>query len=539
MHLQSLPPIFARALCFSTLVALSIFAQTPASSAPQGVQIDAPAGGRIRIENQFGEARIEVWNEKYVSVSATTVGSATAVRSPVVIENRPQFLSINIVRRRTDPVAPIKLAVKIPAGSHLEIVAGNHAIEMLGFPASASLTSLTGAIAVELPSSANAGINAKSLTGAVTSNLPQLASGNGHVLQATLGSGRQPLRISSQSGTITVTAVTAPPPTNRAAERPAGPPTLEPPNQAAGTPAPVADTQEISEDDIIRVDSQLVTLNMSVVDRNTNRGLLGLGSSDFRLLENGVEQKILQFESSAAPFDLLLLIDLSGSTRDKVALIRAAALRFINAARTFDRIGVIAFAGKPTVISTLSLDRQDLRDRVNAMETAVVGDTKLYDAADFTATFLSEANQHKRRSAIVLMSDGLDGSIEGVQGDGSSLPYQDLLNRVQEFDGVIYTLWLNTRYVALNPRDTQPEAFDEGYDQMKEIADLGGGLFYEVQRLQDLAGAYERVVADLGTVYSLAYRPSDKARNGKWRAIKVDVNRPAAVARGKRGYYAN
>jgi VWFA-related protein len=74
---------------------------------------------------------------------------------------------------------------------------------------------------------------------------------------------------------------------------------------------------------------------------------------------------------------------------------------------------------------------------------------------------------------------------------------------------------------------------------MKEIADVGGGVFYEVKRLEDLAGAYERVVADLGTVYSLAYRPTDKNRDGRWRAIRVNVQRPAAVARGKRGYYAN
>jgi hypothetical protein len=60
----------------------------------------------------------------------------------------------------------------------------------------------------------------------------------------------------------------------------------------------------------------------------------------------------------------------------------------------------------------------------------------------------------------------------------------------------------------------------------------------EVERLEDLAGAYERVVADLGTVYSLAYRPADKVRDGKWRAIKVNIDRPATVARGKRGYYA-
>jgi VWFA-related protein len=298
------------------------------------------------------------------------------------------------------------------------------------------------------------------------------------------------------------------------------------------------DTQEISEGDVIRVDSQLVSLNMSVIDRHTNRGLIGLTKSDFRLFENGTQQQILQFESSSAPFDLVLLIDISGSTRDKMKLIRAAALRFIEAARPSDRIGVISFAGQPTMVSPLTLDRQSLRQRIKAMETAP-GDTKLYDATNYAVSQLLQDAKNARRTAIIVMSDGLDGSIDGVQGEGSKLPYKDLLGRVREFDGVLYALWLNTEYESLSPLDTQPEAFDAGYDRMKELADTGGGVFYEVERLEDLAGAYERVVADLGTVYTLAYRPSDKTRDGKWRAIRVNVDRPSAVARGKRGYYAN
>jgi len=73
---------------------------------------------------------------------------------------------------------------------------------------------------------------------------------------------------------------------------------------------------------------------------------------------------------------------------------------------------------------------------------------------------------------------------------------------------------------------------------MKELADNGGGSFYECEKLEDLAGAYERVVRDLGMVYTLSYRPSNKVRDGSWRAIRINVDRPNAVARGKRGYYA-
>lgn len=515
-----------------------LLAQTPSNSVYQGIQIDAPVDGRIRIENQFGEIKVEVWKEKFVSVYAIIDPSASFARSPVVIENKPRLLAISIIRRRSDPVAQIELAVKVPMASNVEVVTGKHGASLQGLPASATLTSLTGSVNVELPAPVNADIRAKSVSGSINSTLPQLTSSSGNALQSRLGTGAQKLTINTQSGNITLSEA-RPVMTARLREDREDPPSLNGPAKAAGIPAPLSDTQEIDEGDVVRVDSQLVTLNMSVIDRNTNRGLMGLGRSDFRLFENGAEQQILQFESAAAPFDLLLLIDLSGSTREKVALIRAAALRFVNAARPFDRVGVVSFAGKPTVVSAPTLDRQVLRDRINAIETAAAGDTKLYDATDFASTLLLQESQNKRRTAIVLMSDGLDGSIEGVQGDGSRLPYQELLSRIQEFDGVLYTLWLNTRYVALHERDTQPEAFDDAYDQMQELASVGGGLFYEVQRLQDLAGAYERIVADLGTVYSLAYRPSDKARDGKWRAIKVTVNRPSALARGKRGYYAN
>ena len=308
----------------------------------------------------------------------------------------------------------------------------------------------------------------------------------------------------------------------------------------AGTPATEPDNAEISEGDVIRVDSQLVTLNISVIDRSTNRGLMGLGQSDFRLTEDGKEQQIVQFESASAPFDMVLLIDLSGSTREVVKLIRAAALRFVQAARPNDRIAVITFAGAPTIVSELTADRELLRQRIETIDTAR-GDTKLYDATNFAMNEVLKQSKNSRRTAIVLMSDGLDGTIPGISGQQGSVKYSypETLRNIQEFDGVLYTLWLNTEYEAMSPLDTQPEAFDMGHDRMKEMADAGGGIFYQVERLADLAGAYEQVVADLGTVYSLAYRPTNNARDGRWRGIHISVNRPNAVPRGKRGYYAN
>jgi len=326
-------------------------------------------------------------------------------------------------------------------------------------------------------------------------------------------------------------------------ETPAEEPELKGVNNAkapAGTPASEPDNAEIGEGDVIRVDSQLVTLNVSVIDRGTNRGLMGLNQSDFKLFEDGQEQKIVQFESSSAPFDMVLLIDLSGSTREVVKLIRAAAVRFVEAARPADRIAVITFAGEPQIISELTADRELLRQRIETIDTAR-GDTKLYDATNFAMSEVLKRSKNSRRTAIVVMSDGLDGTIPGISGQQGSVKYSypETLRNIQEFDGVLYTLWLNTEYEAMSPLDTQPEAFDTGHDRMKEMADAGGGIFFPVERLTDLAGAYEQVVADLGTVYSLAYKPANSARDGHWRAIRIGVNRPNAVPRGKRGYYAN
>ncbi len=545
MFLQSFRRVFA-ALFLPTLLAVSCLPQTATNDVYEGVQIEIPASGQLRIENDLGDVAAEIWKEKYVYVT-TSEGAVSSRGSSVIIENRNQGFVIRVVRRpnasaaRAGALAPINLTIKIPETAHVTIATGNGQISMRGLPSSATVKSVAGDVNVEFSEAANADIVAKSPGGRIRSELPQLMSENGHVLQARLGTGAQALSIDTGTGNITLSvnndtarqvALEA---TN---SRPSNPLSAEVATKAAGTPAPALDTQEVSEGDVIRVDSQLVALNMSVIDRNTNRGLVGLTKADFRLFENGAEQQILQFDSSSAPFDLLLLIDLSGSTRDVVKLIRAAALRFVDAARPSDRIGVITFAGQPTIISPLTLNRQILRQRINDMDTAG-GDTKLYDATDFALNQSLHDTKNPRRTAIILMSDGLDGSIPGVQGEGSKLPYKDLLNRVQEFDGVLYALWLNTEYEALSPLDTQPEAFDAGYDRMKETADTGGGVFYEVERLEDLAGAYERVVADLGTVYSLAYRPSDKTRDGKWRAIRVNVARPSAIARGKRGYYAN
>jgi Ca-activated chloride channel homolog len=533
----------ARVFSFLMFFALYLAFAGPATCQPspaEGIQIALPASGRVHVENQIGAVNAEVWPENYVRVTVALSRDVAFNRSPLVIENSRDLLSISIERTSLDPGVTVELSVKLPARARTDLVTISGAISISGIPVSASVKSISGDIVARLSEPLNADIQVSTLDGVIRSELAAPLSAGGHLLETRVGRAERQLKINTETGQVTLTLASR---ARLATDHAAGlSPQLigaEPAVAGAGTPARKSGPEEVNEGDVLRVDSQLVMLNLTVVDRETSRGILDLTRSDFRLFEDGAEQQILQFESSSAPFDLMLLIDLSGSTREVVSLIRAAALRFVDAARPSDRIGVIVFAGEPALISGLTLDRELTRARIRAIETAH-GDTKLYDALSFTLDHLARDTRNSRRTAIVVMSDGLDGTIPGVYGQqGSSIRYRELLDRVREFDGVIYTLWLNTEYEALSPQDTQPEAFDMGHDRLKEMAELGGGAFYEVERLESLAGAYERVVADLGTVYSLAYRPANSVRDGKWRAIRVNVNRAGAVAKGKRGYYAN
>ena len=182
------------------LLPLPLRAETPQDNAPEGLRIEFVSGSHLRIENQFGDVEAEIWKENFVSVSATVAESKPLARSPVVIENRKQLLSISIVRRPTEPPVGIKLTVKIPESAHVEIVTGKHSISLRGTPSSASLRSIGGDIAVAFLGSPNADILARSLTGSVAFTLPEFRTNSGHVLQARLGAGAQTLRVNTQSG---------------------------------------------------------------------------------------------------------------------------------------------------------------------------------------------------------------------------------------------------------------------------------------------------------------------------------------------------
>ena len=559
-------PICSFRRVLSAVVGLCLIVLTNAGAAfpailqsDEGLRFELPANGNLRIENLRGGVIAEVWKENYVSVVAIT-DSGRQSRSPAVIQRTESLLSIHVARG-TAGAQRINLQLRIPARAHAAIITGDGSVEVQGLPAALLVQTISGEIRLDLAKDSGADILADSKTGTVSSSFAQVVVNRTSrpQLQGRLGNGGTGVRLFSQAGNITLaTGVdelsrTSQTSTQTALERraelepaevptPKQKPDLIGPqknNPAAGTPAPVSTgPEEISEGDVIRVDTELVSVNVSVVDRGSNRGVNDLTRDDFRLYEDNVQQQIAHFDSASAPFNLVLLIDLSGSTAKVVELIKSAALHFVEAARPFDRIGVITFAGGQAVVSSLTTDHEALRQRINAIERPD-GSTKLYDSLAFAMDEVFREAKDSRRNAIVVISDGLDSIMPNVTGEGSKLSYDALVRRAREFDGVVYSIWTDTQsYEPLSPLDIQQETFDLAHDRMKELADVGGGTFYECEELKDLAGAYDRVVADLGTVYTLSYRPTNKVRDGSWRTIRVNVNRPNSVARGKRGYFA-
>jgi len=523
---------------------------------PQDLRFELPANGNLRIENLRGGVIVELWPESYVSVSAIADGGQTS-RSPAVVQRTESLLSIRLGRGPQH----INLQLRIPARAHAAIVTNDGSVEVKGLPAALLVQTVSGEIRVDLPKGSSADVIADSKTGSVSSSFTAAVVNQSSrpQLQGRVGNGGAGVRLYSQAGNITLasageestrtvsTAAASP----SEIRQPLDPGAIPGPKRrpeltgqeknttAAGTPAPAnAGPEEISEGDVIRVDTELVSVNVSVVDRGTNRGVNDLTKEDFRLSEDNVPQQIAHFDSASAPFNLVLLIDLSGSSAKVVDLIKSAALHFVDAARPFDRIAVMTFAGGQVVVSSLTTDHVLLRQRINAIERPE-GSTKLYDSLAFAMDEVFREAKDSRRNAIVVMSDGLDSVMPNVTGEGSRLAYEELVRRAKEFDGVVYSIWTDTQtYEPLSPKDIQQETFDLAHDRMKELADVGGGAFYECEELKDLAGAYDRVVADLGTLYTLSYRPTNKVRDGSWRTIRVNVNRPTSVARGKRGYYA-
>jgi VWFA-related protein len=305
-------------------------------------------------------------------------------------------------------------------------------------------------------------------------------------------------------------------------------------------PMPPASIARQKEDAIetIRVDTELVDLNVSVFSRDTSRPVGELQQKDFAVLENGVPEEISFFASASSPFDLVLLIDLSGSTADKLNLIRKSAIRFVEAARPTDRISIVTFTDQWIVAAPLMTDRKQLVERIKKIEKPH-GGTNFWDALRFVLKSVLGAKDASRRQAVVVMSDGVDNALPGILGPGSETSYEQLLDLVRSSESIVIPIYLDTEREMVKQKRATEYAYTIAREQLAELAVESGSLLYRARKVEDLRGVYEQVIRDLGMVYSIGYQPKNRQRDGSWRNISVQlVNRSDLSARSKRGYFA-
>ncbi len=313
----------------------------------------------------------------------------------------------------------------------------------------------------------------------------------------------------------------------------------------------VSRAQEI--DDVVRTSVSLVQLNVGVVDKE-GRAITSLTRNDFTVFEDGVRQPISQFEPTNAPFSLVLLLDVSGSTINFRPQLKLATQRFLDALAPEDRVAVIQFNANTKKLVSFSTDRKKTAYAIQIAEGT--GETNLFDALKYSLKELEK--EGKRRKAIVVLTDGLDTEMRNVdrmvvakaQTDEEALsaiqpessgPLTTVLNAADRQGVTIYPLALpsgDPKRLPL-PGPDITGIYAAARTRLQSLAKRTGGRLTDVSRLDQMARLYAEVAADLRTLYTVAYRaPSDRPRDGRWHDIRVEVSHPALIARTRPGYYA-
>lgn len=307
----------------------------------------------------------------------------------------------------------------------------------------------------------------------------------------------------------------------------------------------------IAQDDPVRVESSIVRMNVGVVDRR-GRPITNLDRTKFAVFEDGVRQEITRFEPTVAPFSVVMILDMSGSTLGFRQVIRQAASRFVDALSPDDRVAVIEFYDKVNLRNDFTTDRNTVLNSIQVANGR--GKTQLYKALDFALDKL--AGEGTRRKAIIVLTDGVDTEVrdkdrqalESITDDkvaGALQPEaSDALNRVlakSDRQGVtIYPLALPTGDPAklADPTPRQIAMFTAARARLQLVADRTGGTMSTIERLEQMGTLYAQVAADLRTLYTIEYQPANDRRDGKWRAIKVEVAEPDLISRTRQGYFA-
>ena len=359
------------------------------------------------------------------------------------------------------------------------------------------------------------------------------------------------------------------------------------PDAGSSRPTPTSPKggEEIDEGDVIRIDTQLVSVPV-VVTNGAGRPVSGLRAENFAVFEDGRPQRVANFATTEAPFEVALLLDTSGSTRAEVSLIRRAANAFIEALRPGDRVAVIAFdtakngatkLASVDVKTRLTDDREALRQAIE--EIGASNGTPLYDALERVAKDIFNkppSREMQGRRALVALTDGVDSTSEADYTEARDhllragvLCYfvqvntedfvEDRLVRDCADDG---TLRLSRAQLQRYRKIFAPRADASDYldfcrlgpfermeisralynlarREMNELARDTGGKTFAAVDLRDARSAFAQVAAEIGTQYSLGYYSTNKARDGRFRAIRVEIRGvQGAQVRAREGYQA-
>jgi Ca-activated chloride channel family protein len=283
------------------------------------------------------------------------------------------------------------------------------------------------------------------------------------------------------------------------------------------------------DNQVTRVDTSLVTIDAVIYGPAAGK----LEKTDFRVFENNQEQEIHDFGTADLPSDIVLLLDLSGSTADKVGLIRKTTRQFVDMKRDVDRIAVITFAGRQNTVSPLEADKAKLLDRIGKLKDS--GESNVWDSIKYAMDLLKRDSTDGRRKAVVVMTDGVDNSLSYEPGFGSNTLFSELLENVRNNSIAIFPVYLDTE-----ERDPiSSRMYADARRTLQLLADDSGGVYYAAKDVSNLSEIYERVLKDLGRVYSLGYEPKNSARDGTWRTIRVEIpGHPEIKVRARSGYYA-
>ncbi|HEX4945971.1 MAG TPA: VWA domain-containing protein [Blastocatellia bacterium] len=319
---------------------------------------------------------------------------------------------------------------------------------------------------------------------------------------------------------------------------------LEPADAPPPAPTAPTATAPVIGDSTIRgdivIDTKLINLNAKVANA-AGKPILTLTKDDFTLYENNVKQEITHFSPVTAPINLVLLLDFSGSTEKKKDVMKDAAKRFVDSLGPEDRVAVAAFARRFYLKTSFISDKKQLKKVIGDLKVPSSG-TRYYDAMWSALDLFKRAEG--ARNAIVVLTDGVDNTIMDPDEYDTKHDFDELIARIAEEDVTIYPMYLDTEYEMVVKRGGEEDAkhYAVARKQLAQVSERSGGLLFHVARIEDLNGVYDRVAAELKTIYSLAYSSSldDGAKPAKkeWRSIKLSVNQPGAAARTKNGYYA-